>query len=195
MALNVLDIDMTKLYDAAREIVNLYRQQLELQNINASGELSNSADFDVDFNEDEIVVYFIYNSYGYYVEHGRKPTGGGSGQPWNNSIDDIIKWMQDKGIVPHGRSARPIPKRQNVVPHRKPRPPQDKSKYTREQLSAAYAIVTKIHNEGWYDPNAEGKEPLRKALEEAKANGIINRMYDIVAQAFDKEIELEIKKI
>lgn len=195
MALNVQNIDFTKLYDGAREIVELYRQQLELQHINASNELSNSADFDVDFNEDEIVVYFVYNSYGYYVEHGRKPTGGGSGQPWNTAIDDIIKWMQDKNIVPHGRSTRPIPKRPSGVPVRRPRPPADPSRYTKEQLGAAYAIVTKIHRQGWYDPNAQGKHPLRKALEEAQANGIIDRMYNVVAQAYDQEIELEIKDI
>lgn len=195
MALNVQNIDFTKLYDGAKTIVDLYRQQLMEQNINASGELSNSADFDVDFNEDNIVVYFIYNSYGYYVEHGRKPTTGVTGENWNTAIDDIINWMHDKNIVPHGRSTRPIPKKPSGVPARRPKPPVDPSRYTKEELSAAYAIATKIHNEGWYDPNHQGKEPLKKALEAAQAQGVIDNMINAVVAAYDKEIEVEIHNI
>ena len=196
MALNVQNIDFTKLYDGAKTIVDLYRQQLMEQNINASNQLSESADFDVDFNENDIVVYFIYNSYGYYVEHGRKPTGGGGGEKWMNPVQDIIDWMNDKNIVPHGISTRPIPKRPSMVPARtRGVKGAQNVNGTKEEKAAAYAILNKIHRQGWYDPNHHGKEPLKKALEEAKARGIIDRMYNVVAQAYDKEIELEIKSI
>lgn len=195
--LNVQNINLVALYDGAKEIVDLYRQQLELQNINASGELSNSADFDVDFNEDNIVVYFIYNSYGYYVEHGRKPTTGATGEKWQNPVQDIIDWMHAKKIVPYSISSRPIPRRPS---RRVPVRPvgvkrMQEIKGTKEEKAAAYAILNKIHRQGWYDPNHQGKEPLKKALEEAKARGIIDKMYNVVAQAYDKEIELEIKSI
>lgn len=196
MALNVQNINLVALYDGAKTIVDLYRQQLMEQNINASGELSESADFDVDFNEDNIVVYFIYNSYGYYVEHGRKPTTGVTGEKWNNPVQDIIDWMHDKNIVPHGISTRPIPKRPRTVPARtRSVKGAQNVNGTKEEKAAAYAILNKIHRQGWYDPNHQGKEPLKKALEQAKAQGIIDKMYDAVYQGFDKEIEMEIHNI
>lgn len=196
MALNVQNINLVALYDGAKTIVDLYRQQLMEQNINASGELSESADFDVDFNEDNIVVYFIYNSYGYYVEHGRKPTTGVTGEKWNNPVQDIIDWMHDKNIVPHGISTRPIPKRPTMVPARTRGVKGTQNvNGTKEEKAAAYAILNKIHRQGWYDPNHQGKEPLKKALEQAKAQGIIDKMYDAVYQGFDKEIEMEIHNI
>ena len=196
MALNVQNIDFTKLYDGAKTIVDLYRQQLMEQNINASNQLSESADFDVDFNENDIVVYFIYNSYGYYVEHGRKPTGGGGGEKWMNPVQDIIDWMNDKNIVPHGLAARPIPKRPTRVPARtRSVKGSQEINGTKEQKAAAYAILNKIHRQGWYDPNHQGKEPLKKALEAAQAQGVIDNMISAVVAAYDKEIEVEIHNI
>lgn len=195
MALNVLNVDMTALYDGAKLIVDLYRQQLELQNINASGELSNSADFDYEFNENSIVLYFIYNSYGYYVEHGRKPTTGVTGVEWQNPVKDILDWMDKKNIIPYNRGSRPVPNRRSFVPSRPRSLKQPIQETDKRKLSAAYAILNKIHQKGWYDPNHQGKEPLKKALEEAQAQGVINKMYDAVFKGFVDEVELEIHKI
>ncbi len=177
--LNVDKLDLTVLYDGARELVNLYRQELQTQKVNASGSLSNSADFDYDFDEDSIVLYFIYNSYGYYVNEGRKPTGGGGGQPWTNSLQDIQNWIQNK--ISRGwwipRNNKPIPTKPNEIKR------------------IAWVIRRKIHQKGWYNDNSSGLHILEKVLNDAQAKGIIDRMIDSVVKGFDDEISIELEKL
>lgn len=177
--IDVSKINLTELYNCAQQLVDDYRKELELQKVNASGALSNSADFDVDFNENDIALYFIYNSYGYYVNEGRKPTGSGGGQRWADSVGDIMQWLENKisrgWFVP--RNGRQIP-----------RTPQ-------EIKRAATGIVKKIHTKGWYDPNHQGKHILEKVLQKAQANGLIQRMLDSVIQGLDKEVSVEIESI
>lgn len=173
--IDVTKTDLTELYNGAQEIVSLYRAQLATQNINASGELSRSADFDVDFNENEIAVYFIYASYGYYIEHGRNRTTGITGVNWTDPVGDIMEWMRHKNIVPSGNKGVP--------------------RTAKEIRRVAEAIVQKINKFGFYGRDRHGLHPLEKALEEAQAKGIIDKMYNAVAQGFEEDIELEIKNI
>lgn len=172
-------INLTELYDGAREIVNMYKRELETQKVNASGSLSNSADFDFDFNENDIVLYFIANSYWFYTEKGRRPTGGGGGQVWSNSLQEIEQWMQNK--MSRGWW---IPKKNKPIPST-----------PREIRSVAWVIRRKIHTKGFYSNNSVGLHILEKVLNDAEASGLIQRMIDSVVQGFDKEISIEIEKI
>ena len=76
--IKVDNIDYTTLYNLAEQLVDMYKEELENQRVNASGSLSDTATFDFDFNENDITLYFVLNSYYWYLEHNRRPTGGGS---------------------------------------------------------------------------------------------------------------------
>lgn len=177
--IDVTKINFSPLYDYARELVEMYKQELELQKVNASGALSNSADFDFDFNENDITLYFIYNSYGYYVNEGRKPTGSGGGQRWADSVGDIMQWLENKisrgWFVP--RNGRQIP-----------RTPQ-------EIKRAATGIVKKIRTKGWYDPNHQGKHILEKVLQKAQANGLIDKMVNSITDQLSEDISVSIEQL
>ena len=181
--IDVSKIDLTPLYDGAAELVRMYRQELELQRVNASGELSRSLDFDVDFDENDIALYFIYNSYGYYINEGRRPTGGGGGQPWGGwrqASREIQQWIENK--ISRGwwipRNNKPIPRAGS-----------------KEIKGIAYTIVRKIHNKGFYGQNHTGLHILEKVLRDAEASGLINKMIDNIVQAYDNQVNIEIEKI
>lgn len=180
--INVDKIDFTTLYDGARELVEMYKQELHTQKVDASGELSKSADFDIDFDEDKIVLYFIYNSYGYYINEGRKPTGSGGGQPWGGyrkSTADIAKWMRDK--MARGWFV--------------PRPNQKVPRTEKEIQRVAFAIVRKIHGAGFYSPDHYGLHILQQVLLQAETSGLLDRMVQSVVNGYDKEISVELEKL
>ena len=177
--IDVTNINLVDLYDGAREIVQMYRQELETQKVNASGELSRSLDFDYDFDENDITLYFIANSYWYYVEYGRKPTGGGGGQAWPNSLQDIQNWIQNK--ISRGwwipRNNKPIPTKPNEIKR------------------IAWVIRRKIHQQGFYGTSHQGLHILQTVLDKAQASGLIDKMVDSVVQAFDNDVNIEFEKL
>ena len=77
-----------------------------------------------------------------------------------------------------------VPRRNNKIP-----------RTDKEIKSVAYAIVRKIHREGFYSPNHQGLHILQQVLDRAEASGLLDRMVDSVVQGFDKEISIEIEKI
>jgi hypothetical protein len=177
--IDVSKIDLTPLYDGAAELVQMYKQELELQRVNASGDLSRSLDYDVDFDENDITLYFIANSYYWYIEHGRRPTGGGGGQKWTNSLQDIENWIQNK--ISRGWW---IPKQNQTIP-----------RTPKEIKSVAWVIRRSIHNSGFYKPNHHGLHILEQVLQKAEASGLINKMIDNIVQAYDNQVNIEIEKI
>ena len=177
--IDVSKIDLTPLYDGAAELVQMYKQELELQKVNASGDLSRSLDYDVDFDENDITLYFIANSYYWYIEHGRRPTGGGGGQKWTNSLQDIENWIQNK--ISRGWW---IPKQNQTIP-----------RTPKEIKSVAWVIRRSIHNSGFYKPNHHGLHILEQVLQKAEASGLINKMIDNIVQAYDNQVNIEIEKI
>ena len=177
--IDVTKINFSPLYDYARELVEMYKQELELQRVNASGDLSRSLDYDVDFDENDITLYFIANSYYWYIEHGRRPTGGGGGQKWTNSLQDIENWIQNK--ISRGWW---IPKQNQTIP-----------RTPKEIKSVAWVIRRSIHNSGFYKPNHHGLHILEQVLQKAEASGLINKMIDNIVQAYDNQVNIEIEKI
>ena len=177
--IDVTKIDFTSFYDGAAELVQMYKDELERQRVSASGELSRSVDFDVDYDENDITLYFNMAVWWYYVEKGRRPTGSGGGQTWTNSVQEIERWMRNK--MSRGWF---VPRRNNKIP-----------RTDKEIKSVAYAIVRKIHREGFYSPNHQGLHILQQVLDKAEATGLLDKMVDSVVQGFDKEVTVEIEKL
>lgn len=177
--INTDNIDFTSFYDGAAELVQMYKDELERQRVSASGELSRSVDFDVDYDENDITLYFNMAVWWYYVEKGRRPTGSGGGQTWTNSVQEIERWMRNK--MSRGWF---VPRRNNKIP-----------RTDKEIKSVAYAIVRKIHREGFYSPNHQGLHILQQVLDRAEASGLLDKMVDSVVQGFDKEVTVEIEKL
>ena len=63
--IDVSKTDLTKVYNLSKRILDYYKKNLEDMKINASGQLSRTADFDVDFTDYHLAVYFILESYWY----------------------------------------------------------------------------------------------------------------------------------
>lgn len=177
--INTDNIDFTDFYNGAAKLLQMYKNELEKQKVNASGTLSNTADFDVDFDDNHITLYFNLAIWWYYVEKGRKPTGGGAGQPWTNSIQELEKWIQNK--INKGYW---IPRNNRDIP----RSPQEITK-------AAYAIRRKIHELGYYGETHYGLHILEKVLNDAEASGLIDNMIDSVVQGYENEVTVELQKI
>jgi hypothetical protein len=177
--INPLNIDMTTLYDGAREIVEMYKQELHKQKVDATGALRNSVNFDFDFDENDITLYFIANSYWYYVEKGRQPDGSGGGQSWTTWERDLTNWINKK--IARGWW---IPKQNQTIP-----------RTAKELKSVSYLIRRKIKDEGFYGQNHYGLHILEKVLSDAEASGLIDKMVNSVVQGFDNEISIEIEKL
>lgn len=178
--INPLNIDMTTLYDGAREIVEMYKQELHNQKVDATGALRNSVDFDFDFDENDITLYFIANSYWYYVEKGRKPDGSGVGPSWTTWERDLTNWINKK--IARGWW---IPKQNQTIP-----------RTAKELKGVSYLIRRKIKDEGWYtDRDERGLHILENVIQQAQANGLIDKMVNSVVQAFDNEINVAIEEI
>lgn len=177
--IDVTKIDFTSFYDGAAELVQMYKDELERQRVSASGELSRSVDFDVDYDENDITLYFNMAVWWYYVEKGRRPTGSGGGQTWTNSVQEIEQWMRNK--MSRGWF---VPRRNNKIP-----------RTDKEIKSVAYAIVRKIHREGFYSPNHQGLHILQQVLDRAEASGLIDKMVQNIVEQYDKDITVQIEKL
>ena len=176
--IDVSKVDLTKVYDLSKKIINYYRYILEDKKINASGALSKTADFDVDYNEYHIAVYFILESYYWYVEQGRKQSTGKWGD-WSTKYRDIEQWLRTK----IGRGSF-IPSSGHTIPHT-----------DKEIKKVTGAIVHKITKHGFYGYDHHGLHPLKEALELADREGIIDEIIDTIVSGFGETVEAEIEKI
>lgn len=176
--LDVSKTDLTKIYDLSRRILDYYRYLLQTEKIDASGTLGRTADFDVEFDDFHIAVYFILESYWYYVEKGRNRSTGKFGK-WITKVTDIETWLKQK--IARGTF---VPSSGHTIP-----------KTDKEIKSVSYLIARKITNLGYYGVTHEGKHPLENTLKEAETAGILDEMVEIVMDAFDKRVELELMKV
>ena len=176
--IDVSKVNLTKIYDLSKRILDFYKKNLEDLKINASGQLSRTADFDVDFDDYHLAVYFILESYYRYIEVGRNPSTGKFGR-WANKVEDIERWLRQKiargSFVPTGGKSIP--------------------KTDKEIKSVSYLIARKITRMGYYGTTHMGKHPLQNAIEEADRLGIIDEIIDCVVEGFEGKVDIELEKI
>lgn len=176
--IDVSKVDWTKIYDYANRIVQMYRDNLSKEKVDASGQLSRSLDFDLDFDEYHVTVYLIMESYWYYIEKGRSKSTGKFGT-WRTKYSDIENWLRQK--IARGSF---IPSHGHTIPHG-----------DKEIKSVSYLIARKITRLGFYGLHHEGKHILEKTLDEVEKLGILDSIIDSIVDAYDKRIEMEFEKI
>ena len=80
----------------AQILIDLYRQELTINNINSSGSLYNTIKSQVVVDDQAISGDLILNDYWKYIEYGRKP-----GRFPN--IQAIKDWIKQKPVIPTGK--------------------------------------------------------------------------------------------
>ena len=176
--IDVSKVNWTRIYDYANQIVQMYRDNLSKEKVDASGQLSRTADFDLDFDNYHVTIYLIIESYWYYVEKGRNPSTGKFGS-WRNKYADIENWLRNK--ISRGSF---VPTGGHSIPHTE-----------KEIKNVSYLIARKITKFGFYGKDHHGKHILEKTLDEVEKLGILDSIIDEIVDAYDKRIEVELEKI
>ena len=176
--IDVSKIDWTKIYNYANQIVEMYRDNLSKDKVDASGQLSRTADFDLDFDEYHVTIYLILESYYRYVEVGRNRSTGKFGR-WANKYADIERWVRQK--IARGTF---VPSSGHSIPRTE-----------KEIKSVSYLIARKITRVGFYGLHHEGKHILEKTMDEVEKLGILDKIIDEIVDAYDKRIDIELEKI
>ena len=176
--IDVSKVDWTKIYNYANRIVQMYRDNLSKEKVDASGQLSRTADFDLDFDEYHVTIYLILESYYHYIEVGRQRSTGKWGS-WRNKYGDIERWLRQK--IARGTF---VPTGGHTIP-----------KTEKEIKSVSYLIARKITKMGYYGTTSMGKHPLQNAIEEADRLGIIDEIIDCVVEGFEGKVDIELEKI
>ena len=175
--IDVSKTDLTAIYNLSKRILDFYKKNLEDMKINASGQLSRTADFDVEFSDYHLAVYFILESYYTYVERGRNKSTGKFGS-WTSKVTDIERWLRQK--ISRGSF---VPSHGHTIP-----------RSDSEIKSVSYLIARKITKFGFYGRTHYGKHPLEDAIKQAEADGIIDEIIDCVVEGFEGAVDIEIEK-
>lgn len=176
--IDVSKVDWTKIYNYANQIVEMYRDNLSKEKVDASGQLSRTADFDLDFDEYHVTVYLILESYYHYIEVGRQRSTGKFGS-WRNKYADIENWLRQK--IARGTF---VPSGGHTIP-----------RTDKEIKSVSYLIARKITKFGFYGKDKHGKHILERTLDEVEKLGILDSIIDSIVDAYDKRIDIELEKI
>lgn len=174
---NPLELDLVPFYDIASEIIETYKQNIKNIDAIGTGDLLDSIKFDVIVkDENTISLQLIVNDYYYFIEWGRGKTVTSG---WDNPIEDLSKWLQskkDRGkLIP--RVDKPIPTTQKEI------------------RQVAYAIYRKITEHGYYGFDSHGKQPLGKALDEAKQNGLIDKIKNVFTEQYNVDLIVDIQDL
>lgn len=145
--LNGLKIDLARLYDIAQELLNKYKQRLLQIDAKSSGNLINTADYNIQLKDTTITLSFDLANYWYQIEHKRGPNKGE--EHWPDPIGDITRWLQIKI-----QSGKFMPLPGHTLPTTQ-----------KEMKHTAWLIVNKISNEG-YKREGEKAEPLQRTIDE-----------------------------
>lgn len=94
-----MNIELSNIEKIANRVVELYRNELDKQGINASGTLYRNTKSRVELNGTQLIVYLNLEDYYKFVEDGRGP---GKFPP----IDAIEKWIKIKPIIPEPINGR-----------------------------------------------------------------------------------------
>lgn len=136
--------------------------------VDASGRLHDSLEWD--FTDDGVQI--LANDYIYYLEYGRKPTESGSSSSGSGEslYDQILKWMNAKGIF----------------------------NLNMTQESLAFLITRKIHREGttiWRQHKGEPSGLLESAINDNAiadlSDELGNSLISLVTSEILKDIELQ----
>ena len=176
--IDVSKVDYTKLYDYATKIVQMYRDKLKIEKVDASGQLSRSVDFDLDFTEYHVSIYLIMESYWYYIEKGRNKSTGRFGS-WATKYADIERWLKQK--ISRGTF---VPSHGHTIP-----------RTDKEIKSVSYLIARKITRFGFYNYSHDGKHLLEQVLDEVDSMGILDAIIDEIEKAYAYRVEVEMEKI
>jgi hypothetical protein len=176
--IDVSKVDYTKLYDYATKIVQMYRDKLDKEKVDASGQLSRTADFDLDFDEYHVTVYLILESYYHYIEVGRQRSTGKFGS-WSTKYADSERWLRQK--IARGSF---IPTSGHTIP-----------RTDKEIKSVSYLIARKVTNYGFYNYSNDGKHLLEQVLDEVDRLGILDAIIDEIEKAYAYRVEVEMEKI
>lgn len=97
------------LNEYGQELVNLYKQKLTENNVNATFELFNSISYQVsDLNNNKFEVTLSLADYWKYVENGRK---AGKFPP----ISKIENWIKIKPVIPFSNNNKKIPTQKELA--------------------------------------------------------------------------------
>ena len=176
--IDVSKVDWTRIYDYANQIVQMYRNNLSKEKVDSSGQLSRTADFDLDFDSYHVTIYLILESYWYYIEKGRNKSTGKFGS-WRTKYADIENWLRNK--IARGSF---VPTSGHSIPHTE-----------KEIKSVSFLIARKITKFGFYGKDHHGKHILEKTMEEVEKLGILDSIIDEIVDAYDKRIEMEFEKL
>jgi hypothetical protein len=171
-------LDLTALYNVAVEIIQNYKEQLEIDNVNATDNLLNSIQWSIIEKDDLLTLEMQIADYFIYTEYGRNPTQGQSIK-WENPVEDIKRWYRKKSA-----KGKLIPKPNQTIPTTE-----------KEIEKVAYAIVNKIHKYGYYGTTSEGKHSLEKAMKRSKEEELIDRFAMALTQPLAGEVVAEIKTL
>lgn len=175
------ELDLVQLYDIGEQIINNYKEQLDLDNVIASGELVNSIDWNiVQKDENTLTLEMSLFNYWYWVEYGREKTKKLEDK-WETPIEDISNWVINK--IKRGKF---IPKPDKKIPTTQ-----------KEIRQVSYAIVNKIHEVGYYGDGDThyGKHPLEKSLQKSVNEGLIDKFINGISQDFADQIKTELNSL
>lgn len=171
-------LDLTALYNVAVEIIQNYKEQLEIDNVNATDTLLNSIQWSIIEKDNLLTLEMQIADYFIYTEYGRNPTQGQSVK-WENPVEDIKRWYRKKSA-----KGKLIPKPNQTIPTTE-----------KEIEKVAYAIVNKIHKYGYYGTTSEGKHSLEKAMKRSKEEELIDRFAMALTQPLAGEVVADLKKL
>ena len=95
---DIYKLDIVPINSIAEELVQSYREQLSSDGKNASGTLSNTSSYLVNYNGTLLKISLLLEDYWKYVENDTKPHFP--------PIDKIRQWIKVKPILPTARKGK-----------------------------------------------------------------------------------------
>lgn len=169
-------VSFNEAYNVAQAIIDGYKKELKEIDAIGTGNLINSVDFEIVKEDGLIKLKLLVNDYYYFIEHGRRPTVSDG---WDDPIGDLTTWIQSKI-----RRGKMIPRGTQKVPSTQ-----------KEVKRAAYAIYLKIRDEGYYGHDHNGKHPLKNALEEAQASGLVDAFANAFIGAYTEDLKTSLEDL
>lgn len=160
-----------QLYNVGKQIAEAYKAEITNAHAVGTGELQHFR-WDVMHDKNSIKLVYYLPKQWYWIEYGRQQTqrkGDGS------VYKAIHNWILDKGIqckVRYDKNGR---------------------KYIPTQKQLAFLITRKIHQDGYFSPNHQGKHLLQKSLDNTTA--LKDKFADIATQMVGKQVLMEVMAV